>query len=168
MDQTACKPGSVPPRAEARDATIIPLDRPSRDGSRDLPGPPRPTTALPSLRRAHGPYSVLLLAGLAMPSLSPGTRWALTPPFHPYPSNEGRFAFCGAIPGVAPGGRYPPPCRGGARTFLDPLAGAAIARPSGPGRNLRDGRPWVKFSHASVIPVSPELCGMTPRERISS
>src|ERR1700744_4340430 len=32
---------------------------------------------------AHGPYSVLLLAGLAMPSLSPGTRWALTPPFHP-------------------------------------------------------------------------------------
>src|SRR5206468_10558002 len=43
---------------------------------------------------------------------------------------EGRFAFCGAIPGVAPGGRYPPPCRRGARTFLE-LA-PAIARPSGP------------------------------------
>jgi hypothetical protein len=85
-DQTACKPGSVPPAAAKRRAlAIIPLDRPSRDGSRDLPGPLGPTTALPSLRRAHGPYSVLLLAGLAMPSLLPGTRWALTPPFHPSP-----------------------------------------------------------------------------------
>src|SRR4051794_30683249 len=35
------------------------------------------------LARAQNPYSVLLLAGLAMPSLLPGTRWALTPPFHP-------------------------------------------------------------------------------------
>ena len=35
--------------------------------------------------RARRPYSVLLQAGLAMPSLSPGPRWALTPPFHPCP-----------------------------------------------------------------------------------
>ncbi len=72
---------------------------------------------------ARRPYSVLLQAGLAMPSPSPGPRWALTPPFHPYPpcapaSAGGRFAFCGAIPGLAPGGRYPPPFRRGARTFL--------------------------------------------------
>lgn len=33
----------------------------------------------------------------------------------------GRFAFCGAVPRVAPGGRYPPPCRRGARTFLGRL-----------------------------------------------
>ena len=132
-DQTACKPGSVPPGAAKRRAlAIIPLDRPSRDGSRDLPGPLGPTTALPPVLRAHGPYSVLLLAGLAMPSLLPGTRWALTPPFHPSHSGERRFAFCGAIPGVAPGGRYPPPCRRGARTFLDPLAEAATAQPSDP------------------------------------
>src|SRR5690348_17123154 len=32
--------------------------------------------------------------------------------------NPRRFAFCGAIPRVTPGGRYPPPCRRGARTFL--------------------------------------------------
>ena len=120
----------------------------------DRPGLRQPCPPSPRRWRAHGPYSVLLLAGLAMPSLSPGTRWALTPPFHPSHSGERRFAFCGAIPGVAPGGRYPPPCRGGARTFLDPLAGAAIARPSGPGRNLMDGRLWVKFSHSGVIPVS--------------
>jgi hypothetical protein len=99
---------------------------PDRSGLRQ-PCPPSPKR-----RRARGPYSVLLLAGLAMPSLSPGTRWALTPPFHPSLSEERRFAFCGAIPGVTPGGRYPPPCRRGARTFLDLLAKAATARPSGP------------------------------------
>ena len=77
----------------------------------------------PRLGRARDPYSVLLLAGLAMPCLLPATRWALTPPFHPSPGKPGRFAFCGAVPGVAPGGRYPPPCRRGARTFLDPRKG---------------------------------------------
>ena len=47
-----------------------------------------------------------------------------------------RSALCGAIPGVTPGGRYPPPCRRGARTFLDPLAETATAQPSDPRR------PW--------------------------
>ena len=36
------------------------------------------------LAKARHPYSVLLLAGLAMPSPSPGPRCALTAPFHPY------------------------------------------------------------------------------------
>ena len=40
-----------------------------------------------------------------------------------------RFAFCGAIPGVAPAGRYPAPCPHGARTFLRPRATAV--RPTG-------------------------------------
>lgn len=39
----------------------------------------------PTGEPARRPYSVLLQAGLAMPSRSPGPRWALTPPFHPYP-----------------------------------------------------------------------------------
>lgn len=56
---------------------------------------------------ARGPYSALLLVGLAMPGLLPNPRWALTPPFHPYP--EGRFHFCGAFPRVTPAGRYPAP-----------------------------------------------------------
>src|SRR6185369_1771541 len=46
------------------------------------------------------------------------------------PCGRGRSALCGAIPGVTPGGRYPPPCRRGARTFLE-LA-PATARPSDP------------------------------------
>jgi|GEM_PF-2577753 len=40
-----------------------------------------------------------------------------------------RFAFCGAIPGVAPAGRYPAPCLRGARTFLHRPEGRQ--RPSG-------------------------------------
>ena len=65
-DQTACKPGSVPPgAAKPRTLAIIPLDRPSRDGSRDLPGPLRPTTALPSFAEATegGLLSVALSLG---------------------------------------------------------------------------------------------------------
>src|SRR5437879_6010320 len=121
----------------------------------DRPGLRQPCPPSPRLRRAHGPYSVLLLAGLAMPSLLPGTRWALTPPFHPSLSGERRFAFCGAIPGVAPGGRYPPPCRRGARTFLDPLAEAATARPSGP-----RGR-WRRRRQGSTPTLPSRPPGMT-------
>ena len=46
------------------------------------------------------------------------------------PANGRRFAFCGAIPRVAPGGSYPPPFHRGARTFLD-------------GREVRRDRPAV-------------------------
>ena len=35
--------------------------------------------------RALHPYSVLLPAGLAVPASLRSRRWALTPPFHPYP-----------------------------------------------------------------------------------
>ena len=134
-DQTACKPGSVPPEPKRRHWRSFLWTAPRGTVLAtypDRPGLRQPCPPSPKLRRTHGPYSVLLLAGLAMPSLLPATRWALTPPFHPSLTGVRRFAFCGAIPGVAPGGRYPPPCRRGARTFLDPLARAAIARPSGP------------------------------------
>ena len=74
---------------------------------------------------ARGPYLALLLVGLAMPPLLPAARWALTPPFHPYPStiystlhNDGRSIFCGAFRRVAPPGRYPAPFLIGVRTFL--------------------------------------------------
>src|SRR6185312_2974927 len=46
-----------------------------------------PTLAQAEARR---PYLVLLQAGLTMPSLSPGTRCALTAPFHPYPPTPRR------------------------------------------------------------------------------
>ena len=80
IDQAACKPGSV--HHLATDGRPFLWDDPC--------GPPRATNPDGARRRAcqlpdAHPYSVLLQAGLALPSLSPGTRWALTPPFHPYP-----------------------------------------------------------------------------------
>ena len=63
-------------------------------------------------------------SGRGLPCGPPrGVPGALLP--HPFtlpsrPEGRGRrSAFCGAVPGIAPGGRYPPPCRRGARTFLD-------------------------------------------------
>lgn len=41
------------------------------------------------------PLFVLHRAGFTMPPLLPSGRWALTPPFHPYP--RGRFVFCGTF-----------------------------------------------------------------------
>jgi len=96
----------------------IPLGRPLPSASRDRPGRRRGNTAAgcPACR----PYLVLLPVGFAVPLPLPVARWALTPPFHPYPSGEPgrRFVFCGTFPGVAPAGRYPAPCLRGARTFL--------------------------------------------------
>ena len=84
----------------------------------------------------RGPYLALLPVGLAMPPLLPGARWALTPPFQPFPvspeanlkTSVGWFVFCGAFRRVAPPGRYPAPLLVGVRTFLDITA--AATRPS--------------------------------------
>jgi len=127
----------VPPGPEDPDAAIIPLDRPSRDGSRDLPGPLGPTTALPSLRKAHGPYSVLLLAGLAMPSLLPGTRCALTAPFHPYlPSS--RRTWAGGLLSVALSLGSPPAGVTRRHVVVEPgLSSTPLREPRPPGRLVR-------------------------------
>ena len=82
--QSACKPGSVwlrlaPERGSHSSGTTL---------ARRLTQPTRiadPETGLALSRTCH-PYSVLLPAGFTMPSLSPGPRWALTPPFHPHPA----------------------------------------------------------------------------------
>lgn len=137
-DQTACKPGSVRPRTGV---TIIPLDRPLLDGSRDLPGRLRPMTALPT----RGAESLFGLAPGGACHAVPVTRPAVGsyPTLSPLPRSEPRrSALCGAIPGVAPGGRYPPPCHSGARTFLD-------------SRNRRD-RPAI-WSARKVMPQRAEV-----------
>ncbi len=48
-----------------------------------------PETGWRRLRAPRHPYSVLLPVGFTVPSLLPETRWALTPPFHPYPLEAG-------------------------------------------------------------------------------
>jgi len=82
---------------------IIPLVPASLTGSSNLPG------------SANGPfdelpYLVLLRAGFGLPLLLPGARWALTPPFHPYPSCPRRYIFCATVRRVAPPGCYPAHC----------------------------------------------------------
>ena len=115
----------------------IPLGRRLRAASSNPPG--RPARRKAGACAPRRPYSVLLPVGFALPPLLPAARWALTPPFHPYPASAsarrpcppmrspaasraepqaGRFIFCGTFPGVAPAGRYPAPFLRGARTFL--------------------------------------------------
>jgi hypothetical protein len=70
-------------------------------------GPNRPARPL---ARPHPLCLALLPVGFTLPFRSPGTRCALTAPFHPYRLTEAnrRFVFCGTVPVLADGGRYPP------------------------------------------------------------
>src|SRR5438309_4906938 len=74
------------------------------DGCRQ---PPR--AAYPQLKRP-GPglaaYLALLRLGVTVPRLLPGARWALTPPFHPYPWNQGRSVLCGPFRRLTAPRRY--------------------------------------------------------------
>src|SRR5688500_6499932 len=96
--------------------TAIPLDPPLLTGSRDLPGPLGSATVLPA---CAGARSLFGRAPGGACHAAPVTRSAVGsyPTLSPFPAPRGRWsAFCGAFPGVTPGGRYPPPCRRGART----------------------------------------------------
>ena len=103
----------------APDVTAIPLGRPSPGASSNQPerlGHGRPR-GMPHV----APIRFCSRRGLPCRKTLPPARCALTAPFHPYPNGLaafGRFAFCGAFPGVAPAGRYPAPFPYGARTFL--------------------------------------------------
>jgi len=79
------------------------LGYPLQDSSCSLPG---------GIGRANlPPYLALLRTGFTMPSSSRKKRWALTPPFHPYPTTRvRRYIFCGTFPRLAPAGCYPVSC----------------------------------------------------------
>ena len=148
--QTACKPGSVPPEGgDGHSSGPLIAERFSRPTRTPRAGEPctrrRATSlfglapggachAVPVARSAVGPY----------PTLSP----------LPLPKRR-RFAFCGAIPRVTPGGRYPPPFRRGARTFLD----AEAPRP--PDRlTARKMIVWrVRVNVAAAPPRGPDIRG---------
>jgi hypothetical protein len=63
----------------------IHLGRTSPSASCNLPG--RLGRKSPEGRPSRRHYSVLLPVGFAMPLPLPEARWALTPPFHPYPAH---------------------------------------------------------------------------------
>lgn len=149
----AYKPDSVP---VAKQAMTIPLTAPLpmrlQLPTRTCWGRRAPPLTQRSV--ARGPYLALLPVGLAVPELLPAPRWALTPPFHPYPSGipasrtEWRFLFCGAFRRVAPPGRYPAPFLLGVRTFLPGAFASteAAIQPSAPDRPRRGraARQWAR------------------------
>lgn len=132
--QPACKPGSV---SGMRRPATIPLGRPLRTGSSNPPERPARRWAGPAPGGA-GPrrsYSVLLPVGFAVPPLLPEARWALTPPFHPYP---GRVPGCARRPDDGRGGLFsvalslgfPPPDVIRHRISVEPgLSSPAVFRP---------------------------------------
>ena len=124
--QGACKPGSVPHAVcshTSRAAAAIRLGPGLLQSSSSQPGR--------SMRNAPAVVSAPPLFGLAPGGVchagavtrTPVRSYrTLSPLPDPVPSEEvaghRRYALCGTFPGVAPGGRYPPPLFRGARTFL--------------------------------------------------
>lgn len=127
-----------------RRPATIPLGRRSRDASSNPPE--RPTR-----RRAGGfpprrSYSVLLPVGFALPPPLLEARWALTPPFHPYPRAEaegGLFSVALSLgsppPGVTrhrfsvePGLSSPAVFRHVTGAAARPAGGRDVARAGGP------------------------------------
>ena len=89
------------------------------------------------------PYSVLLPVGFTMPVPLPGPRWALTPPFHPYPA--GGDADPGGLLSAALSLGSPPPGVTRHRVSVEPglssplqagqrLSGHLAQAPYAPGR----------------------------------
>ncbi len=75
----------------------------------------------------HRPYSVLLPMGFTMPLPLPAARWALTPPFHPYPQATG---IAGGLLSVALSLRSPSPGVTRHRVSAEPgLSSPATFRP---------------------------------------
>jgi hypothetical protein len=111
-DESACTPGSVHGCLAASRWAVIHLGLPLPAGSSGLPaGIGR--AALERLRRTSAdrrPFLTLLRVGFTEPHRSPGVRWSLTPPFHPYQCAHWRSVLCGTVPRVTPGRCWRPPC----------------------------------------------------------
>gem|GEM_PF-2761370 len=129
LRQMACKPGSVPAPEGAMDGhssgTSVAgrLVRHTRAAARKLACPHRPV-GFPWGAGPAAPTQSCSRWGLPCPPCRQGGGALLPHPFtlarRPTSKGaaDGRFAFCGTFPRVAPAGRYPAPCSRGARTFL--------------------------------------------------
>jgi hypothetical protein len=110
-DESVDKPDSVPPRerdgGDHPSATAVAsgLVRPTQElGRAALERSRRPACAGPLGLAPGGVYRATPVTGGAGGLLH--HRFTLTRP----PRRTGRSAFCGTVPRVTPGGRYPPPC----------------------------------------------------------
>ena len=114
-----------------------PVARNALAANPDLLGQKQPCLA------TRDPYLALLPVGLAVPPLLPAARWALTPPFHPYPGVCSAGALGGLI-SVALSVGLPRPGVTRHRCFLEsglssPARHALRQRPSGFPRVTGDG-----------------------------
>ena len=136
-DQTACKPGSVPPCLRRTRRPFLWTDR-HRPVLATYPGPSERRRSYPPVSRrtwpARDPYSVLLLAGLAMRPLSPAARCALTAPFHPSLRRSG-----GGLLSVALSLGSPPVGVTHRHVVVEPGLSSSF-RPRPPGRLIRRGK----------------------------
>ena len=115
---------------------------------------------------ARGPYSALLLVGLAMPVRLPVPRWAFTPPFHPCRGFEKR---CGGLFSVALSLGLPRPgvtrhhCLMESGLSSDP--GSAVARPSAQRRHSLRSTRGQQEGKKDGGPAPLLACGQfTPRD----
>ncbi len=107
----ACKPDSVQAGRPTLDghssrpavADASPAANPDRWAKAACGGFGCPT------RPARDPYLALLPVGLAVPVRLPVPRWALTPPFHPYPNGLPKRPVLGGLFSVALSLGLPPP-----------------------------------------------------------
>ena len=83
----------------SRPAVAGRLERSTRRHRAGSPRTPAQDGGLPSS------LSTLLRVGFTEPHRSPGVRWSLTPPFHPYQRERWRSVLCGTVPRVTPGRR---------------------------------------------------------------
>src|SRR5688572_8642084 len=124
--------------------------------------------ALERLRRTAAnrrSFLTLLRVGFTEPHRSPGVRWSLTPPFHPYQCEHWRSVLCGTVPRVTPGRCWRPPCP------VEPGRSSATGSPPPtrpPGRLVRRadqcrayGRPARDYGLGSGS-VGQSTCGLTP------
>lgn len=116
----ACKPDFVPGLPPSM---TIPLAPPLLTGSSCQPGPSGAKAALPCGARSLfgiAPGGACHAGTVASPPVGS------YPTVSPLPADCGRSVLCGAIPGVAPAGRYPAPSPYGVRTFLAARSHAVI------------------------------------------
>ena len=128
----------------------ISFQRPTRE---PWPGRPLPNVtdsssqAAFAVRKPIGPfgsssYLVLLRVMLTLPSTSPWTRWALTPPFHPYPGTIRRSSrgglFSVALMSDCSAWALPSTLPFGVRTFLSPARCMLGERPPDPRPHTRE------------------------------
>src|SRR3981189_1718440 len=116
-----------------------------------------PGTSSDRYPRARRAAVNALLFGLApggvyLAGRSPGRRWALTPPFHPYLATRLRRNllpggnFLWHFPSGRPDWELPSALLCGARTFLQPLIRwSAVTRPPRPARILPAGGPLLNL-----------------------